>query len=93
MCPASQAVNPADRGISDDVDPRTVLALVAENKPKLEVFPESAGTAAAAAIDLVKLKELSLAEASAHSGVSVSALKVSVHRAMKNLKQHFAGSL
>jgi len=45
------------------------------------------------AIDLVKLKELSLAEASAHSGVSVSALKVSVHRAMKNLKQHFAGSL
>jgi len=44
------------------------------------------------AIDLVKLRELSLAEASAHSGVSVTSLKVSVHRAMKNLKQHLAGT-
>ncbi len=44
------------------------------------------------AIDLIKLKELSLAEASAQSGVSIGSLKVSVHRAMKNLKQHLAGA-
>jgi len=45
------------------------------------------------AIDLVKLKELSLSEASAHSGVSVTALKVSVHRGMKTLKQRLGGNV
>ena len=40
------------------------------------------------AIELVKLREMSFAEASAHSGVSVSALKVSVHRAMKALRTY-----
>jgi len=44
------------------------------------------------AIELVKLRELSLAEAAAHSGVSAGALKVAVHRAMKTLREHFAGT-
>jgi RNA polymerase sigma-70 factor (ECF subfamily) len=38
------------------------------------------------AIEMVKLHELTFAEASARSGHSVSALKVSVHRAMKTLR-------
>ena len=38
------------------------------------------------ALELVKLKEMSLAEASAASGQSVSALKVNVHRAIKRLR-------
>lgn len=38
------------------------------------------------AVDLLKLKEMSLKEASHHTGTSISALKVSVHRAMKSLR-------
>ncbi len=43
------------------------------------------------ALELVKLKEMSLAEASAASGQSVGALKVNVHRAMKRLQRRNAG--
>jgi RNA polymerase sigma-70 factor (ECF subfamily) len=38
------------------------------------------------AIELVKLKEMSLAEASAASGQSVASLKVNIHRAIKKLR-------
>jgi RNA polymerase sigma-70 factor (ECF subfamily) len=38
------------------------------------------------ALELLKLKELSLAEASAVSGQSIGGLKVSVHRAIKTLR-------
>ena len=38
------------------------------------------------ALELVKLKELSLKEASAVSGMSVAAVKVAVHRAIKALR-------
>ncbi len=38
------------------------------------------------AIELVKVRELSLKEASAETGLSVSALKVAVHRGMKALR-------
>jgi RNA polymerase sigma-70 factor (ECF subfamily) len=38
------------------------------------------------AIELVKLKEMSLKEASAVSGMSVPALKVATHRAIKSLR-------
>jgi len=44
------------------------------------------------AIELVKLKELSLAEAAEQSGVSAGALKVSIHRAMKTLRARLAGT-
>lgn len=43
------------------------------------------------AIRLLKLQELSLKEAAAASGLSVAALKVATHRAMKNLRRIFAG--
>jgi len=39
------------------------------------------------ALELVKLKEMSLAEASAASGQSVGALKVNVHRAIQRLRR------
>lgn len=38
------------------------------------------------AVELLKLKEMSLKEASAASGMSIPALKVSMHRAMKALR-------
>jgi RNA polymerase sigma-70 factor (ECF subfamily) len=38
------------------------------------------------ALELVKLREMSLAEASAASGQSVASLKVNVHRAIKRLR-------
>jgi RNA polymerase sigma factor (sigma-70 family) len=41
------------------------------------------------AIQLLKLKEMSLKEASAASGVSIASLKVNVHRAVKNLRKIF----
>lgn len=43
------------------------------------------------AIELLKLRELSLAEASAVSGRSVAALKVNVHRAIKSLRKRLQG--
>lgn len=43
------------------------------------------------AIELLKLKELSLAEASSLSGKSIAALKVNVHRAIKALRQRLNG--
>jgi RNA polymerase sigma-70 factor (ECF subfamily) len=42
------------------------------------------------AIELLKLRELSLKEAAETSGVGTSALKVSVHRAMKKLRGSLA---
>jgi RNA polymerase sigma-70 factor (ECF subfamily) len=39
------------------------------------------------AIEMLKLRELSLKEAAAATGTSVSALKVSVHRAVANLRK------
>lgn len=43
------------------------------------------------AVELVKLKEMSLKEAAAVSGVSVAGLKVAVHRAVKNLRAALLG--
>jgi RNA polymerase sigma-70 factor (ECF subfamily) len=39
------------------------------------------------AIELVKLKEMTLAEASAVSGQSIGSLKVNVHRAIRRLRR------
>jgi RNA polymerase sigma-70 factor (ECF subfamily) len=43
------------------------------------------------ALELLKLKEMSLLEASKASGRSVAALKVNVHRAIKTLRSRLAG--
>ena len=42
------------------------------------------------AIRLMKLEELSLKEAAAKSGMSIAALKVATHRALKTLREYFA---
>ena len=42
------------------------------------------------AIELLKLREMSLREAAAASGMSVSALKASVHRAVRTLRVSLA---
>lgn len=44
------------------------------------------------AVELLKLRELSLAEASQVSGKSVAALKVNVHRAIKSLRHRLKGN-
>jgi RNA polymerase sigma-70 factor (ECF subfamily) len=44
------------------------------------------------AIELLKLQELSLAEAAAQTGSSVTALKVATHRAIGALRRKFGGS-
>jgi RNA polymerase sigma factor (sigma-70 family) len=43
------------------------------------------------AIELLKLREMSLKQAAAHSGISIAALKVSVHRGMTALRRVLAG--
>jgi len=42
------------------------------------------------AIRMMKLEELSLKEAAAKSGMSIAALKVATHRALKTLRKHIA---
>jgi RNA polymerase sigma-70 factor (ECF subfamily) len=44
------------------------------------------------AIELLKLREMSLKEAAAHTGSSVSALKVATHRAMASLRRALGAS-
>jgi RNA polymerase sigma-70 factor (ECF subfamily) len=41
------------------------------------------------AVRLLKLKEMSLKEAAAASGMSIAALKVATHRGLKNLRKIF----
>jgi RNA polymerase sigma-70 factor (ECF subfamily) len=43
------------------------------------------------ALELVKLKEMSLAEASAASGQTIASLKVNVHRAIRKLRRGLGG--
>lgn len=43
------------------------------------------------AVELTKLREMSLAEASAASGMSIGALKVNVHRAIKAMRKRLKG--
>jgi RNA polymerase sigma-70 factor (ECF subfamily) len=43
------------------------------------------------ALELLKLKEMSLKEASAATGLSITALKVATHRAIKSLKSSMQG--
>jgi len=67
---------------------------------EMKVRDEAAGLGAAIAdlpdsqreaLELLKLRELSLVEASAVSGKSISALKVNVHRAIKALRAQLKG--
>jgi RNA polymerase sigma-70 factor (ECF subfamily) len=45
------------------------------------------------AVEMLKLKEMSLKEASAASGMTVAALKVASHRGLKALRFHLTGKV
>jgi RNA polymerase sigma factor (sigma-70 family) len=58
-----------------------------ELRQAIEVLPKGQRSA----IELLKLREMSLKEASQATGMSISALKVSVHRAVKTLRTSLQG--
>jgi RNA polymerase sigma-70 factor (ECF subfamily) len=77
-------------------------ATFADPRPKKEEERREAGAGLAGAIagltanqreavELLKLNEMSLAEASRQSGKSIAALKVNLHRAIKALRARLAG--
>jgi RNA polymerase sigma-70 factor (ECF subfamily) len=61
-------------------DPQALKAAVAKLPTKQRL-----------AIEMLKLRELTLKEASAESGMSVASLKVSVHRATRALRVALSG--
>lgn len=73
---ASATVPEAERGLAR-----------AELRAALGELPASQATA----LRLAKIEELSLAEASARSGLSVGALKVATHRALRSLRKRLGG--
>jgi RNA polymerase sigma-70 factor (ECF subfamily) len=84
------------RGRESDLDdlPESAAAVRPEAEARLAArdlrdavagLPESQRTA----LRLAKLEDLSLAEASARSGLSVGALKVATHRALRTLRKRF----
>lgn len=73
---ADPAANNQEAGLAGDV----IAALLAELPPKQRQ-----------ALELVKVKEMSLSEAASLSGQSPGALKVNVHRALKSLRARLQG--
>ena len=66
----------ANKPIDADDAARQLPPLLAELKPRQRE-----------ALEMVKLRELSLAEASAQTGQSIASLKVNIHRGMKALQK------
>jgi RNA polymerase sigma-70 factor (ECF subfamily) len=82
----------------DDLD--VTFSTPATNTPE-EGFGDTEALAAAIralppgqrqAVELLKLRELSLKEASAETGLSVGALKLAMHRAVVSLRQKLRGT-
>jgi len=67
-------------------DPHANKQDAAESAVTLARMSESLSAGQKEAIDLVKLQELSLVEASAVSGQSIASLKVNIHRAIKKMR-------
>jgi len=72
-------------------EPATNIHEVQSDSRQLHQAMESLPAAQREAIRLLKIEEKSLKEASAESGMSVAALKVSVHRAVKALRAMMDG--
>jgi RNA polymerase sigma-70 factor (ECF subfamily) len=73
-----------------DADPNTIDGPYGDPEAlrlALKALPEGQRRA----VELLKLREMSLKEAAAHSGSSIAALKVSVHRGMMTLRRMLAG--
>ena len=67
-------------------DPRANVPLDADTSRTLARMTEGLSRGQKEAIEVVKIKEMTLAEASVVSGQSIALLKVNVHRAMKKLR-------
>jgi len=67
-------------------DPKANEPVKADSARTLARMTEGLSRGQQEAIELVKIKEMSLAEASLASGQSVASLKVNIHRAMKKLR-------
>ncbi|MFV3075418.1 sigma-70 family RNA polymerase sigma factor [Niveispirillum fermenti] len=73
-----------DEGVADNVaQPEMEAAPVLALGPLLSQLPERQRQA----IDMLKVKGMSLKDASAASGISIGALKVAVHRGVAGLRQ------
>ena len=69
-------------------DPRANEHLNADTSRTLARMTEGLPRGQMEAIELVKIKEMTLAEASLASGQSIASLKVNIHRAMKKLRHN-----
>lgn len=69
-------------------DPEANTEGPAEAERAIEHMTSALSPAQQEALNLVKLKEMSLVEASAVSGQSVASLKVNIHRAMKKMRRN-----
>lgn len=85
--------------VSDDSSYETFADPAANKSQEAYVATDGLGDAIATlpaqqreAVELLKLRELSLAEASTVSGRSIAALKVNVHRAIKTLRKRMTGT-
>ena len=95
---ARRYVRQASHEVAVD-DVAVTFADVAANTPDEEIrdtraLKEAVGALPAGqrqAIDLLKLREMSLKEAAAATGVSSGALKVATHRAMTALRRKLTG--
>lgn len=67
-------------------DPRANEGDAAHDAGELARMTQGLSKGQKEALDLVKLQEMSLAEASEVSGQSVASLKVNIHRALKKLR-------
>lgn len=67
-------------------DPRANEPLEADASRNLARMAEGLSRGQKEAIELVKLREMSLAEASKASGQSIASLKVNIHRAIKKMR-------
>lgn len=82
----------AAREISDGAayetfaDPQANKVEAGEAARALESLTSTLSPGQQEALDLVKVKQMSLKEASAASGQSVASLKVNIHRAMKKMR-------
>lgn len=71
-------------------DPQANREDAADSARSLARMTAGLSTGQKEALDLVKLKEMSLSEASAVSGQSIASLKVNIHRAMKKMRANLA---
>lgn len=73
------------------LEPRANLQEEGSDQRALRQAVEGLPSGQRLAIRLLKLEEKSLKEAALESGMSIAALKVATHRALKNLRKMFAG--